>query len=406
MTRNYKNWLKAFMEYTSDSESPAAFHFWSGVSTVAGALRRRVWIDMRKFQWTPNFYIILVGPPGVAAKSTSSRNGMKLLERIEGIKFGPQSMTWQALTQSLEESMEYTKYIDENGEELTTPNSSLTITVPELGTFFKMEDSVMMDVLVSMWDGQLETWGHKTKVSGNVEIKNPWLNMIGCTTPSWLQNNFPEHMIGGGLSSRIIFVYGDQKRHLVAYPDEVINSAEYYEMENKLVEDLAQIASIAGPYILTKKARAWGTDWYRRLWESRPLHMASDRYSGYIARKQTHMHKLAIILAAAQRNERIIDEADLDEANQLLTEVEPHMIKVFESVGIVDEAKHVAEITAYVRHHGFLTSNELWRMCSNIMREHDFRNAVRIAISGGALEVTERNGQKGVRVAGTSIARH
>ena len=123
MSRHFSNWLKAYMQYTRDSESPDAFHFWTGVSTVAGALRRRVWIDMRKFQWTPNFYIILVGPPGVAAKSTSLRNGMRLLEQVEGIKFGPQSMTWQALTQVLEESMEYTKYLDEKGEEQAIPNS-------------------------------------------------------------------------------------------------------------------------------------------------------------------------------------------------------------------------------------------------------------------------------------------
>src|SRR5574343_321589 len=71
MPRNYQNWLRAYVAFTADSESPDDFHFWTGVATIAGALRRRVWIDMRKFQWTPNFYIILVGPPGIATKSTS-----------------------------------------------------------------------------------------------------------------------------------------------------------------------------------------------------------------------------------------------------------------------------------------------------------------------------------------------
>jgi hypothetical protein len=398
MSRHFSNWLKAYMQYTRDSESPDAFHFWTGVSTVAGALRRRVWIDMRKFQWTPNFYIILVGPPGVAAKSTSLRNGMRLLEQVEGIKFGPQSMTWQALTQVLEESMEYTKYLDEKGEEQAIPNSSVTITVAELGTFFKTDDNVMMDVLVSMWDGQLENWGHKTKTTGQTEIKNPWLNMIGCTTPSWIQNNFPEHMIGGGLTSRIVFVYGDAKRHLVAYPDEVIKGEEYRELENKLVEDLQQIASLAGPYKLSAAARTWGRKWYETLWTSRPLHMASDRYSGYISRKQTHIHKLSIILAAAKRDEKVIEKEDLEEANELLTSVEPHMIKVFEAVGVVDEAKHVAEITAFVRVHKWLTSNDLWRMCANVMREYDFKTALRIALQGGILEIEQRGEHRGLKL--------
>ena len=59
MTRTHPHWLKAYMHFTRTSEAPDAFHFWSGVGTIAGALRRRVWLDMRHFQWTPNFYIIL-----------------------------------------------------------------------------------------------------------------------------------------------------------------------------------------------------------------------------------------------------------------------------------------------------------------------------------------------------------
>jgi len=397
MPRHFTDWLKAYMMYTRDSESPDDFHFWAGVSTIAGALRRRVWIDMRKFQWTPNFYIILVGPPGIAAKSTSTRAGMRLLEMIEPkIKFGPQSMTWQALTLALEQSMEYTVYFDTDGVEQKIPNSSLTITVPELGTFFKMDDSSMMDVMVSLWDGQLETWSHQTKSSGNVEIKNPWLNIIGCTTPSWLQSNFPEHMIGGGLSSRIVFIYGDKKRHLVAYPDEVSAGREYYEHERKLIADLQTIAELAGPYELTSEARRWGRDWYERLWAGRSPHMASERYAGYIARKQTHIHKLAIIVAAAQQDKKVIDTDHLVLANELLTSVEPHMIKVFESVGVVDEAKHTREIVTFVRNYQFISPNELWEMCRNIMTQQDYRQALKIAIEGHMVDVETREGVKGL----------
>jgi hypothetical protein len=104
--RAYNNWIKAYVSHTRFSESPDAFHFWTGVATVAGALRRRVWIDERHFQWTPNFYIVLVGPPGVAAKSTSIRSGISLLERVPGVYLGPQSMTWQALTESLQNAQE------------------------------------------------------------------------------------------------------------------------------------------------------------------------------------------------------------------------------------------------------------------------------------------------------------
>lgn len=400
MARNFENWLSAYMHYTRDSESPNQFHFWTGVWTIAGALRRKVWIDMRKWQWTANFYVVIVGPPGVAAKSTSMRNGTRLLEQVDGVKFGPQSLTWQKLTKSLEDSMEYipTENPRASAEELIKgiPMSALNISIGELGTFLKMEDSSLDAVLISMWDGQLESWGHGTVSQGTTTIKNPWLNIIGCTTPSWLRNNFPQHMIDGGLTSRCVFVYGDRKRHLIAYPDEVIPDGEYHEYEGRLLDDLRQIAAMSGPMIITEEARNWGREWYESLWADRPVEMASDRYTGYLSRKQTHMHKLAMILSAARSNSMVIDKAHLEEALVLLGDIEGDMIKVFESIGVVDEAKHVAELIALVRAHGFLTSEQLWAQVQNVMSQRDFIAALSAAVQGGRFMKTSRDGNKGV----------
>lgn len=396
--RNHPHWLKAYMHFTRASESPDAFHFWTGVGTIAGALRRRVWLDMRHFQWTPNFYIVLVGPPGIASKSTSIRIGANLLQAVDGIKFGPQSMTWQSLTKSLEEAIEYVKYYDTSGAEQIIAMSPLTCAVPELGTFLKMDDTALVDVLIDMWDGQVGNWGHQTKSSGNVEIKNPWLNLLACTTPSWLEANFPTAMIGGGLTSRIMFIYGDKKRHLVAYPDAQIPEADYNAYRASLVEDLKRIALLSGSYILSSSARRWGEDWYVRLWHTRPADMANDRYSGYLSRKQTHIHKLAIVLAASQRDQLRIEEHDLIEADALLTTIEPHMIKVFESVGVVDESKHIATILAHVRAYKWIEGSSLFNLLRNNMTERDFKNAVRIAAEQHLIAVESRNGRRGLTI--------
>lgn len=399
LARHFDNWLKAYFSFTVDSESPDDFHFWTGVWTIAGALKRRVWIDMRKFQWTPNFYIVLVAPPGIAAKSTSMRIGRTLLDKVEPkIKFGPQSMTWQALTESLQDAIEHLEQIDpQTGEVLYVPMSCLTIPVSELGTFLKIDDAVLVDVLVDMWDGQMSTWSHRTKTSGEIEIKNPWLNVIGCTTPSWLKTHFPDNLVGGGLTSRIVFIYGDAKRKLIPYPDEVIKDSEYRTIEKHLVEDLTEIAHMSGEYILDSKARTWGREWYAQHWnEPRPLHMASDRYAGYLARKQTHIHKLAIVLAAARSNKMLITAEHLIEANELLSIAETHMLKVFESIGVVMEAKHTRELMAYVKAHEWLTADELWKCVMNLMSQKDFEEALKAAIRGDLLKISRRNGRAGV----------
>jgi hypothetical protein len=308
-------------------------------------------------------------------------------------------MTWQSLTQTLEQSVEYVKYFDHTGTEQLQAMSPVTCSIPELGTFLKMDDTALVDVLIAMWDGQIENWGHRTKTSGNIEIKNPWLNILACTTPSWLEQNFPTSMIGGGLTSRIMFIYGDKKRHLVAYPDTQILAHDYATQKAALVEDLKRIALLSGNYILTRSARKWGEDWYERLWRTRPADMANDRYSGYLSRKQTHIHKLAIVLAAAQRDQLLIEEADLIEADALLTIIEPHMIKVFESVGVVDESKHIANILAHVKAYKWIEGNDLFNFLRNNMTERDFKNALRIAVAQGLIEVEARLGKRGLTVA-------
>lgn len=376
MSRPFNSWLKAYSHHTRHSESPHLFHFWTGVSTIAGALRRQVWIQQHIFQWTPNFYIILVGPPGIAAKSTSIRLGHSLLEQVEGVTFGPKSMTWQGLTTALEDAqMEVPMPPD--GDYRTM--SCLTCTVSELGTFLRPEDKELIDVLVDLWDGQEETWRRKLKEQSTV-IKNPWINIIAATTPSWLQNNFPESMIGGGLTSRIVWVYGDTKRQLMAYPADHIDQEVFADEEKQLIEGLQQIAELKGEYELTKEAKAWGKEWYADLWKVRPMNMVSERYQGYISRKQTHIHKLAMVIAASFRDELYIDMDDLSMAADMVTALEPSMNRVFESIGIGDISRHVKELLAYIRAYGSITEKDLWRFMLPIMSPKEFEEATRAAI--------------------------
>src|SRR5262245_54992232 len=166
-----------------------------------------------------------------------------------------------------------------------------------------------------------------------------------------MQDNFPASMLQQGIGSRIIFVYGDQKRHLTAYPSRAqkARALNYVKLEKELLEDLVEISKMVGPYELTDDAYKWSEDWYQRHNSGRSKEMASSRYSGYFARKQTHLHKLAMILAAAQRDQLMIEVEDLDTANKILENSERSMIKVFESVGVPDEAKHIAEVVQYVR---------------------------------------------------------
>lgn len=338
--RHYPDWLRAFCDYASYGEAPRKMYFWTGAATIAGALRRRVWIDQRYFQWYCNLYVILVAPPGIVSKTTTADTGMKLLRKVPGIHFGPSVITWQALVSEFAASVEAFEY---QGEML--PMSALTISSGEFGNLVSPRDTEMVDMLVNLWDGK--PFKKVTKSSGSDEVVNPWINLIACTTPDWIAGNFPEYMIGGGFTSRCVFVYADAKDKYVAYPGVQV-PPDMSETEAKLIEDLSHISEMAGEYRLSPKAIDWGTEWYQRHYEKDSKEIDSTRFGGYIARKQTHIHKLAMILAAAQRDEPIITAEDLQISAVMVSDLEAEMGKVFARIGSSPEALHADRLLTYI----------------------------------------------------------
>lgn len=359
------------MDYSSYSESPDIMHFWVSISTIAGALRRRVWIDQGYFQWTPNFYIIFVAPPGIVSKSTTLSIGMNLLKQLEGIKFGPDAVTWQSLIQALGEANEAVLMADGT----YYPMSCVTIASSEFGTFLNPNDREMIDVLVSLWDGQLGVWEKRTKTQGADRIENPWINIAACTTPGWIAGNFPEYLVGGGFTSRCIFVFAKDKRRLVAYPSAVL-PPEFLDIQKKLVHDLEIISLLRGPFTLTPDALRWGTNWYELHYKNKPKALDNERFAGYLARKQTHIHKLAMVLSASYKDALVIEKDDLEQANAIVTSLESDMPQVFEFIGINEHAKFGTEVLTIVRNHGEISQTDLFKQCFTRMSWQDFQNAV------------------------------
>ena len=386
------SWIKAYVDLQSlHSESPKQFHFWSAVSAVAGALRRQVWIDQRQFQWTPNMYIVLVGPPGVAAKSTSMKGALSLLELVENVAFGPQSMTWQALIGAFKRSL---RAVEVSGLAEPVSMSCLTVGVSELGNFLDPKDRALVDFLTDIWDGQKGIWRREIKKEGLIELHSPWLNLIACTTPSWLGENFQESLIGGGLTSRIVFVFGANKDKIIPYPSQILSSSEFEEGRAHLLRDLIQISEMAGEYVMDPDALEWGEAWYRRFQNGGlPAHLASSRFEGYVARKQSHIHKLAMVFAASKRNDLRITKSDLTEAEAQITHLESEMLRVFENIGVAPQARVTNSVVKLIQSHRTIDYKSLWKLCIKTMDGRQFADAVRGAVEAGVVAKAQMPGE-------------
>lgn len=386
--RIHKDWLTAFVHYASFMEAPLKMYWWTGVSTIAGALRRRVWIDMVEFQWVPNFYIVMVAPPGIVSKSTTAAVGMKLLKEIPGINFGPDSVTWQKLVEDMGKANEMVLN-PATGEYL--PMSCVTISSSEFGNFLKTQDRDMVDTLVSLWDGQVGAFNKSTKGAGCDMIENPWINIIGCTTPSWIADNFPRYMIGGGFTSRTVFVYADKKRKTVPYPDEAAPPG-HAKLRAELIHDLELISHMVGEYTLSDEAREWGRIWYDNHNKAEHNDLDRARFGGYLARKQTHIHKLAMIIAASRSDFLVIEKDHLMTAAEMVDLVEADMPKIYDHIGLTQQTQNLAEMVDVIHRLPTMTINDLYRKMSRLCTFEEFNKLLTSAVAAGYAKQEQRGG--------------
>lgn len=387
MARNFDDWLSAYVQYTAPLEAPEVFHYWTGISVIAAALRRKVWFSQKYFIWAPNFYIVFVGPPGTVNKSTTVSIGMRLLERVPGVNFGPDAITWQRLVQKMAEIKEGVQFGDDITDCTIMPMSCLTIASSEFGTLINPQDREMIDVLTDLWDGRTSVWKKETKTSESDEIHNPWINFITCTTPAWLAGNIPRHMVDAGFFARTLFVYRERKRRVVAYPAEEVPDG-FDEFGDKLVHDLEEISLLKGEYTLTPEARLWGTQWYHRHTKQVEEHDPKlARLGTYASRKQTHLHKIAMVLSASSRGDLRITDDDLRLALQVLEDAERDMGRVYSLASDERSISNANLVVDLVRKHGRMPRDMAYRALYSRMSYEDYGRAITDAVMAQRIRV-------------------
>lgn len=387
MARRLLHWLKAYCAWTEETEAPKEFHFWTGVATIAAALRRRVYFDQGYYTVIPNFYVVLVARPGIATKSTVINFSRRLLTGIKGVNFGPDSMTWQGLGKVFESAGQY--YGPENNRTYIMP---LVCYVSELGTFLRPEDSGLLSFLTDVWDGR-EQYLHRTRDETNaITLTRPCINLIGATTPQWIETHFPTELLNEGLGSRIIFVYANRKNKLVAYPEAI--PEEFKQREEMLKADLTEISKLSGAFTIAPDAKQWGTDWYNSLHtKSKPSILLADQYDGYFARKQSHLHKLAMILSVAERDDLIISQQNMVEADMILEGNERPMATLFNNVNVIPESKRLHVIIRFIIASGAgepVPYTDVKNFCSGRMTREEREQAIKAGLDAKVLQTNNK----------------
>ena len=410
------NWIESYLECTEGQESPTLFHLWVAITTIAAALRRNVYIRMGHFRIYPNFYTVLVSPSGTCRKSTAMSIGEGFLRHVEGINIFRTKMTPEALLTFLKEEAQIVSETDgdegrsgvsdsqthdrrgqardseeetdeaqdeqdsaADGEEearetyetektkADDPSKSPdeeTIEAPQpskeklefiestSGFIIASELSTMLGsasyaddlkfLLTDLYDNKVDD-GYTTKKSGRIKLHNVNINLLGGSTPTWMARNFSEDAFGGGFMGRTIFVYQEEGTR-IPWPEK---SAELEVLEQMLIIDLQHISRLQGNFFVTAEAKDFYSDWYM----NRKLE-AGTRMAGYFERKHIHLLKIAVVLAIAEGDTKIIDVRHCKAALMLLEQVEDWMPDAFAYIGATTEAQVEQQILEFLRSRG------------------------------------------------------
>jgi hypothetical protein len=234
------DWLDGFMYYSENSEPPEHFRLWTGISVIASALQRKCFLPWGSITFYPNMYIVLCAP-SATRKGVAMGFGMDFLETLP-IAMAAESTTRESLIRELFKSAGKAPPIDSDGKYVA--HSSLTVHSQEFTVFLGSGNTELMMDLTDWYDCR-KNWTYRTKHEGTDAIKGVWVNIQGATTPALIQSSLSLDAIGGGLTSRIIFVCAMRKGKHCPIPH---YTREQIMMFGKLRADLEKIYMMHGDF--------------------------------------------------------------------------------------------------------------------------------------------------------------
>lgn len=347
--RKCENWLLAFREWSLPrSEAPESYHLWSGLFTLASVLKRKVKVPKKilgGWEVSPTLFVVFVAPPGKARKSTTAGYSEDLLSEIPIVERVATSITKEQLLKKLSE----------------VDDSSLSIFSSEFAMFIQKSGHDMYDVLTHLFDANRDV-SVETLGRGLDFAEKPCVNLLACTTPDWISNNMPEHVIGGGFASRVIFVFEEEVRRAQLYYDKLdIDWDKIKTLREDLVADLMHMAvNLHGEFRIEDDAHEFMEDWYRTVIKHQST-AAGDNYrlQGYYERKPAHAHKLAMLLHLAYSDDLVLTLNDMLGAIAILDDLELKMPKTFANIGKNPYAVDMIRMLDFVRKRKEVTKRDL-----------------------------------------------
>lgn len=331
--RELDDWITTYLEYTEKTESPESFHIWCGLTVIAGALQRRVYLPQGLERTIyPNIYVVLVSPSGRARKGVALGIAKDLLGTVSIVSIAPESTSGrEAIILAMKRSEQ--TFSDPSDSGKVKSHCALSAFSEELSVFLGQGDVKLLANLTDWYDSK-DDWAYETIGRGRDSIQGVCFNMVGGTAPDWLQSMLPHEAVGGGYTARVIFVVEEQKRYTVPYHVLTEREKDLYE---KLERDINRIALMGGAFRMTNECKDAYVEWYinedKMMQSGKYMPIDDNRFSSYCERRTTHLRKLMMLLSASRGDNMLLEKCDFDRGIDFLLRVEKKMHKTFGGLG-------------------------------------------------------------------------
>lgn len=340
--------LDLYLDLMASTETPAIMHAWSLISAASACLTRRKWFQMGAIRIYPCQYVMLVGPPGTR-KSAGISFAKKLVDEIEGLRFGPNNtagrpqglisaMQGSRSAHEAEEDAAFQDALGSAGAAMDFGMGSVALEdchaldkhaiycpESELVGFLGRNMDEFITFLGDVWDCPDR---HTTTLKRETTaVDYPCLNFIGGITPLHITTYLPPQSIGQGFTSRVLMVYEDESKK-IAWPEPI--DEEILGQFKQLMRWIFNMESGAFSYEPDVREKVEALYTYE-------LPTTDVRFLHYAQRRQTHMIKVAMALCALRQSDTVSAD-DIQDAHDLLALTEKRMVEALGEYGMSEAA--------------------------------------------------------------------
>jgi len=329
------------------------------LACVSALLERKCWMDegLRGYLY-PNIFMTVVADPGESFKSYTTRTIVDMMKCVRDGELKPylvpDEITPAAL---LKEFQECRRQFNTNNQSyiqspLFAHSSEFAVLTQDIG------GGSIIKHLLKLYDAE-DAFTKRTIHDGKIDIPNPSIVILADTTPNQFRQILSADVAGAGFTSRMIFVHEARRA-----PGNYLGSPVDPVLRQTIIEKMNAIYQLKGKFKLTQKAKDAFNKFYTDFRGNAVAYQGNYQMKNYMARKDTHVKKLAMINAVARTQTLEIDGQDVEKAVAYLNDLEPSVIKGFGLEAVTKHNEIASKLLGNIPVEG-ITENEL---LSNFMQ--------------------------------------